>query len=80
MWMEFEIIGNITDIEAIAAGYAIRELTRLRKMYGQGRWRKLKGIATMRLLDDTIHTAELHWHEASDIGRREIKIKYLLTE
>jgi hypothetical protein len=28
---------------------------RLNKLYGKGRWRKLKGFATVRLPDDTIH-------------------------
>lgn len=78
--MEFEIIGLISDIEIIAVGSAIRGVARLRKLYGLGRWRKLKGTATVRLPDETIQRAELHWYEASGIGRREIKIKYLLDE
>ena len=45
----FEVIGEITGLETIAAGGAIRELARLRKMYGPGRWRKMKGVATIRL-------------------------------
>src|SRR5215831_16205207 len=47
--MNFEIIGDITDIEPIAMGSTIREVARLRKQYGRGRWRKLKGIALIRL-------------------------------
>lgn len=74
----FEIIGEITDIETIAIGPAIRELPRLRKQYGLGRWRKLKGCATIRIMDGTIYRAELHWYEAHGIGRKEFKRKRYL--
>jgi hypothetical protein len=74
----FEIIGKIGQIETIAVGHSIRELARLRKQYGVGRWRKLKGYATVRLLGATIRKAELHWYEASGIGKREFKIKRLI--
>jgi hypothetical protein len=73
--MHFEIIGDITDIEPIALGSAIREVTRLRKQYGRGRWRKLKGIALIRLANGRLRRAELHWYEAHGIGKREIKRK-----
>jgi hypothetical protein len=73
--MHFEIIGDITDIEPIAVGSAIREVARLRKQYGRGRWRKLKGIALIRLANGRIRRAELHWYEAHGIGKREIKRK-----
>ncbi len=73
--MNFEIIGDITDIEPIAMGSAIREVTRLRKQYGRGRWRKLKGIALIRLANGRIRRAEIHWYEAHGIGKREIKRK-----
>ena len=73
--MHFEIIGDITDIEPIAVGSAIREVTRLRKQYGRGRWRKLKGMALIRLANGRIRRAELHWYEAHGIGKREIKRK-----
>ena len=73
--MHFEIIGDITDIEPIAVGSAIREVARLRKQYGRGRWRKLKGIALIRLANGRICRAELHWYEAHGIGKREIKRK-----
>jgi len=43
--MPFEIVGEITEVEIIATGRSIRELSRLRRQYGQGKWRKLKGIA-----------------------------------
>jgi hypothetical protein len=74
----FEIIGDIKDIETIAAGGRIRDIMRLRKQYGLGRWRKLKGFAEVRLPNGRIRKAELHWYEASGIGRKKIKIKRLL--
>ncbi len=76
--MYFEILGEITHAETFAAGSAIREVARLRKIYGKGRWRKRKGIARVRLTDGSIHLAEIHWYEATGIGKREFKIKYLL--
>jgi hypothetical protein len=76
--MDFDILGAITDIETIAAGKAIRELPRLRRVYGQGRWRKKKGIATIRLSSGRVRRAELHWYEAHGIGRKEIKRKRYL--
>ena len=75
-----QIVGSIADVEAIAAGRGIRELGRLKKIYGGGRWRKLKGIATVRLPDGTTARAEVHWYERHGLGRREIKIKRLLGE
>lgn len=76
--MNFEIIGDITNIEIIAVGNSIRELERLRKTYGSGRWRKLKGFAIISLDDGSIYEAELHWYEAHGIGKKEIKIKRFL--
>jgi hypothetical protein len=76
--MRFEIIGNITGIQIIAAGSSIRILPLLRKRYGTGRWRKLKGTATIRLSDGTTRVAELHWFEAHGIGRRKMRIKRFL--
>jgi hypothetical protein len=76
--MYFEIIGEITDIETIAVGGKIREIARLRKQFGKGRWRKLKGIATVRLKNGRIRRVELHWYEAHGIGRRKLKIKRYL--
>ena len=74
----FEIISEITDIETIAVGSAIREITRLREQYGQGRWRKLKGIAMIRFPSGRIRRAELHWYEAHGVGRKELKRKRYL--
>ncbi|HEY6293508.1 MAG TPA: hypothetical protein VI455_18295 [Terriglobia bacterium] len=47
--MNFEIVSEIWDVETIASGSVIRDLPRLRRIYGQGRWRKKKGIAKVRL-------------------------------
>ena len=76
--MDFEIIGKIRHSETFAQGSGIREMTRLRKFYGNGHWRKLKGEATVRLSDDTVLNAEIHWYEATGIGKREFKIKRYL--
>ena len=78
--MDFELIGPIRDIQTIAIGRTICGLARLRKRYGSGRWRKLKGIARVRLIDGTIHTVEVHWYEAHGIGRKELKIKFPLLD
>ncbi len=76
--MRFEIISDITEVETIAINRSIREVARLRKQYGRGRWRKRKGIATVRLPDGRARTAELHWYEATGIGQKEYKIKRFL--
>ncbi len=76
--MEFEILGDITGIELIRAGHGIRDRLRLQRRYGKGRWRKLKGVARVRTLDGNIHTAEVHWYEAHGIGRKELRIKFLI--
>ena len=73
--MYFEILGEINGVETFAIGSSIRELARLRKLYGRGRWRKRKGIARVRLEDGKVRQAEVHWYEAHGIGRRELKIK-----
>ena len=78
--MDFEILGSVRNVETIAAGRTIRQLRRLRRRYGQGRWRKRKGVATVRLHAGTVHTAEVHWYEAHGIGRWEPKIKFPLLD
>jgi hypothetical protein len=78
--VEIEVIGRIARPETIAAGNAIRELGRLEKAYGAGRWRKRKGEATVGLPDGTVCLAEVHWYEAHGIGRKELKVKRLLSE
>ena len=76
--MRFEILSEIADVETFATGAGIREIARLRRIYGRGRWRKRKGIARVRLPDGSIHLAEIHRYEASGIERKELKIKRLL--
>ena len=76
--MTFEIIGEIDAIENIAAGASVKVRSLLRKMYGRGRWRKRKGIGTVRLPNGNIRRVELHWYEAHGIGRRDLKIKSYL--
>ena len=76
--MNFEIISEITEIETIAVGREIRELARLRRKYGPGRWRKLKGVAQVRLRSGRIRLAELHWYEAHGIGRKRMNRKRYL--
>ena len=76
--MYFEIIGEISEIERIARGPSVRERARLRKQFGPGRWRKLKGIAIVRLVNHRVRTVELHWYEAHGSGRKKLKIKRYL--
>jgi len=76
--MRFEILGEISGLETIAVGSGIREIARLRRIYGRGRWRERKGTARIRLGDGSICVAERHWYEAAGIGRKEFKIKHLL--
>ena len=76
--MNFEIVGEIDDIETIASGPSMRGRVRLTAQFGRGRWRKLKGTATVRLRDGWIGRAELHWYEVHGIGRRKCKIKNFL--
>lgn len=76
--MNFEIVGPIHDVQTIASGTALRERKRLRRIYGSGRWRKLKGVALVRFSDGSNHRAEVHWYEAHRIGPKEHKIKYIL--
>jgi hypothetical protein len=76
--MHFEILGDIESVETIAAGTGIREIARLRKLYGRARWRKRKGFALIRLRNGRVVSAEIHWYEAGSIGKREFKIKRLL--
>jgi len=76
--MHFEIIGEIKDVEIIALGGRIGNIMRLRKQFGRGRWRKLKGVASVRLANGVVRKAEVHWYEAHGIGRRKTKIKRFL--
>ena len=76
--MHFRILGEVTHPETFAVGSAVREIARLRKLYGKGRWRMRKGIARVRLDDGSVFLAEMHWYEATGIGKRELKIKRLI--
>ncbi len=73
--MVFEVIGEIGDVEIIASGLGVRDRARLQRAYGKGRWRKMKGRASVRLGSGRIRLAELHWYEAHEVGRKEIKRK-----
>ncbi len=73
--MTFEIIDKISHVEIIAVGNKIREIARLREEFGEGRWRKLKGETTVRLINGRIRHVEVHWYEAHGIGKRKMKIK-----
>ena len=77
--MRFEIISEIVEVQSIATGREIHDLRRLQRLYGKGRWRKVKGVATIRLASGRIRRAELHWYEAHGIGRRELKRKRNLS-
>ena len=77
--MHFEIIGNIEDIETIAAGGRIRDIMRIRRQFGRGRWRKLKGVAFVRIAGGATRRAEVHWYEAHGVGRKKMKIKRFLS-
>jgi hypothetical protein len=78
--MNFEFVGDIADVETFAVGSSIRELPRLRRIYGPGRWRKRKGSAQVLLQDGAVYRVEVHWYEAHGIGRVEMKIKRFLDD
>ena len=73
--MHFRIIRELGEVETIAEGRRIRDLPRLQKTYGRGRWRKLKRLALIELASGRIRKAELHWYEAHGIGPKEVKRK-----
>jgi hypothetical protein len=76
--IDFEPVGDPTDIETIAAGRGVRDLPRLQRLYGKAYWRKMKGTARIRLKDGRVRVAELHWYEAHGIGKKELKRKRYL--
>ena len=78
--MKFDVVGTIAQVETIAAGMSVKVRSFLLKTYGRGRWRKLKGVATVRLPNGTLRRVELHWYEAHGIGKRDFKIKGYLDE
>ena len=73
--MDFELVSEITDVETIATGIGVRDRARLRRQYGRARWRKVKGVAKVRLPSGRIRLAEIHWYEAHGLGKREFKLK-----
>jgi hypothetical protein len=73
--MDFELISEITEVKTIATGTGVRDRARLRKAYGRARWRKVKGVAQVRLPNGRIRIAEIHWYEAHGIGKIEFKLK-----
>ena len=78
--MDFEILSDVTVLETIASGRSIRDLKRLQRNYGKGRWRKMKGSARIRLRNGDVRLAEIHWYEAHGIGKKEFKRKRYLDE
>ena len=78
--MRFEIVGAIEQVETIATGTGVKIRTYLQKIYGRGRWRKRKGIATIRLPNGKVRRVELHWYEAHGVGKRDFKIKTYLDQ
>jgi hypothetical protein len=76
--VQFELVGEIEQVRTIAVVRGIRDLARLRKGHGSGRWRKLKGNALVRLANGRTRRAEVHWYEAHGIGRVRMKIKRFL--
>jgi len=76
--MNFEVVGDIADVETIAIGGRIRDIMRLRRQFGDGRWRKLKGVARVMIAGGETRKAEVHWYEAHGIGRKKMKVKRFL--
>jgi hypothetical protein len=73
--VQFEVLSELRDVETIASGRGVRDRRRLNREHGRGKWRKVKGVATVRLSDGTICEAELHWYEAHGVGKKEVKFK-----
>ncbi|MGH9401714.1 MAG: hypothetical protein ACRD2P_06370 [Terriglobia bacterium] len=78
--MKFELVSSIANAEVVATGPGVRVRSHLSKAYGRARWRKMKGIATVRLPNGVLRTVELQWYEAHGIGKRDLKIKRYLDE
>jgi hypothetical protein len=75
--MDFELLSPLKDVKIIAKGPEIRDIRRLQKVYGRGRWRKLKDNALVKFKDtEIVRVEEIHWYEAHGIGKREFKIKF----
>ena len=78
--MKFEVIGDVREVELIARGTGVKIRAYLRKAYGRGNWRKLKGVAVVRLPNGSRRLVELHWYDAHGVGKRDLKIKRYLDE
>ena len=63
------------SLKLLLAAMASGELPRLRKIYGSGDWRKRKGFTRVRRSDGSLRDAEIHWYEATGLGKFEFKIK-----
>jgi hypothetical protein len=77
--MDFELVSDLMNVETFASGRRIRNIKLLNKKYGFAKWRKRKGVALIRLIDGREVLAELHWYEASGIGRKGMKVKWILS-
>jgi hypothetical protein len=78
MLEEWELVDSrFYDMETIAIGHGIRDLSRLVRSYGGKNWRKRKGIARIRTVSGE-KLAELHWYEAHGVGKVELKLKRTL--
>ena len=73
--MDFQLLGDVKDIEPIAVNLSIRERKNLKARFGGRRWRKLKGVGLVRFPNGEVRRAELHWYEAHGVGRRKMKVK-----
>ncbi len=78
--IDFTLVSEIENVEVIAVNRGIRDLARLNREFGRGRWRKLKGTAFVKLENGRARHAEVHWYEAHGIGRRDMKIKRYIYE
>lgn len=72
------IVGEIGSIETIASGRSVAARRVLRRRFGAGRWRKMKGAASVELASGEIVQAEVHWYEAHGYGRHMFKIKRVI--
>jgi hypothetical protein len=73
---DFDLLSEITNVETMSVNRSIREREQLNRQYGVGRWRKRKGVATIRYKKNgRIVTAEIHWYEAHGIGATKWKVK-----
>lgn len=73
---DFDLLSEIANVETIVVNRSIREIESLNRQFGEGHWRKRKGIATIRYeRTGRIVRAEIHWYEAHGIGSVKWKVK-----